>query len=226
MQTNPYITITGNVSKFDTDNHSFTMTLTQYIVLTHTVSPFPIHAYFADTNSKKRWGTEGPKVAVRSTVTVGSLLQQVVRQCTLNRTLESAQVEIMNIAYLTTQSNLANSPIRTFTLSLQRSKLIPHYHSHPLEDRNTKSRKRWTWNDLSQGSQLSLSTSSSQPITEQAEHSKDKKTSPHSQHSLPSTSSSHGKRKQDADDSNDDEDVKRELEKTADDSDSEKKCVT
>lgn len=119
MQTNPYITITGNISKFDADDRSFTMTPTQYIVLTHTVSPFPIHAHFADTNSKKRWGTDGPKVAVGSTVTVGGLLQRVVRQCTLDRTLESAQVKIMNIAYLTTQSNLANTPIRTFTLSLQ-----------------------------------------------------------------------------------------------------------
>ena len=73
MQINPYIIITGNVTKFDVDERSFTMTPTQYIILTHMTSPFPIHAHwhFVDSNSKKRWGPEGPKIAVGSTVTIG-----------------------------------------------------------------------------------------------------------------------------------------------------------
>ena len=75
MQTNPYITITSNVSQFDADEHSFTITPTQYIILTYTASPFPTHAHFADTNSKKRWGADGPKVTVGFTITSGSSLQ-------------------------------------------------------------------------------------------------------------------------------------------------------
>ena len=57
MQTNPYITITGNVSHFDTDDRSFTISPSQYIILTHTTAPFPIHTHFADTNLKKKVGT-------------------------------------------------------------------------------------------------------------------------------------------------------------------------
>jgi hypothetical protein len=75
MQTTPYITITGTVSKFDTEDCTFTMAPTQYVILTHTTSPFPIHAHFADSNSKKRWGAEGPKVAVGSTITLGGSLE-------------------------------------------------------------------------------------------------------------------------------------------------------
>ena len=48
MQINPYIIITGNVTKFDVDERSFTMTPTQYIILTHMTSLFPIHAHFID----------------------------------------------------------------------------------------------------------------------------------------------------------------------------------
>jgi hypothetical protein len=119
MQTSPYITITGNISKFDTDDRSFTMTPTQYIVLTHTVSPFPIHGHFADSNSKKRWGADGPKVAVGSTITLGGFLQRVVRERTLDRALDFTEVEVMNIAYLSTRGNLTSSPPRTFFLALQ-----------------------------------------------------------------------------------------------------------
>jgi hypothetical protein len=57
MQINPYITVTGNVAKFDAQDRSFTMMPTQYVVLTHTSSAFPIHAHFADSDSK-RWGPD------------------------------------------------------------------------------------------------------------------------------------------------------------------------
>lgn len=117
MQTNPYITITGTVTKFDTDDRSFAMTPTQYVILTHTNSPFPIQAHFADSSSKKRWGAEGPKVAVGSTITLGGLLERVVRDHTIDRALQFAQVEVANIAYLGARSNLAPSPIRMFSFS-------------------------------------------------------------------------------------------------------------
>ena len=75
METNPYITATGTVTKFDSGDHTFTMTPSQYVILTHTTSPFPIHAHFADSDSKKRWGAEGPRVAIGSSITLGGSLQ-------------------------------------------------------------------------------------------------------------------------------------------------------
>ena len=113
MQSNPYITITGNVSHFDSDERSFTISPSQYIILTHTAAPFPIHAHFADTNSKKRWGPEGPKVAVGSTITLGGSLQRIVRERNIDRTFEFAQVEVTTIAYLGTRGNLAGPASRT-----------------------------------------------------------------------------------------------------------------
>ena len=69
MKNNPHITVTGNVTSFDKNNHSFTMTPTPYAILTCANDPFPIHAHFADSTSKKRWGNEGPKAMIGSTIT-------------------------------------------------------------------------------------------------------------------------------------------------------------
>ena len=118
LETNPYITVTGCVSKFDSENRSFTMTPTQYIILTHSTSPFPIHADFADSTSKKRWGTEGPRVVVGSSITFGGFLQRVVREHNIDKPLQFAQVEVANIAYLgSTRSNFSTSQIRTYPFS-------------------------------------------------------------------------------------------------------------
>lgn len=117
METNPYITITGTVAKFDIEHRSFTMAPTQYVVLSHSNSPFPIHAHFADSDSKKQWGPEGPRVTVGTTITLGGSLQRVVREHTIDRPLEFAQVEVTNIAYLGSRSNLPSSPIRTYNYS-------------------------------------------------------------------------------------------------------------
>ena len=117
MQINPYITVTGNVSEFDANNRSFTITPTQYIILTHTAAPFPIRGHFADTDSKKRWGTDGPKVAVGSTITLGGSLQWVVRQRNLDRSFEFAQVKVTTIAYLGTRGNLTGPSSRISFLS-------------------------------------------------------------------------------------------------------------
>jgi hypothetical protein len=117
MQNNPYITVTGNVTKFNPEDHTFTMTPTQYIVLTHTTSSFPIHAHFTDSTSKKRWGADGPKVAVGSTITLGGFLQRVVREHSIDNLLQFAQVEVTNIAYLSTRTNLGPSTIRMFSLT-------------------------------------------------------------------------------------------------------------
>lgn len=117
MKTNLYITITSCVSAFDSKDCSFAMTPTQYIVLNHTTSPFPVHAHFIDTNLKKRWGADGPKVAVGMTVTLGGLLEQVIRQHTFERALDFAEVKVTNIAYLSARSNLTPSPMCMFLLS-------------------------------------------------------------------------------------------------------------
>ena len=112
MELSPYITITGNVSKFDIEERSFTMSPTQYVLLTHSSAPFPIHAHFADSDSKKRWGSDGPKVTVGSTVTLGGSLLRVTREPTIERSLQFAEIEVSNIAYITTHN--FTSPIRTF----------------------------------------------------------------------------------------------------------------
>jgi hypothetical protein len=51
---------------------------------------------------KKRWGVEGPRVSVGSTVAFGGLLEQIVREHTSDRVLQFAQVIVANIAYLGT----------------------------------------------------------------------------------------------------------------------------
>ena len=53
----PYINVTGIVTRFDADDHTFNMCPTQYITLPHTSSPLPLHGYFIES---KRWG-EGKK---------------------------------------------------------------------------------------------------------------------------------------------------------------------
>lgn len=81
METNPYITMTGTVTRFDADDHTFAMMLNQYIVLTHSLLPFPIYAHFTNWDSKKRWGPDG------STITFGNLLERLYVNRTLTRDL-------------------------------------------------------------------------------------------------------------------------------------------
>ena len=113
MEINPYISVTGNVTSFNVDDRTFTMTPSQYTVLTHTQSPFPIHGTFIDSSSKKRWGPDGPKVAVGSTISIGGSFQRVVRQQNVDRIFDFAQVEVMNVAYLVTRMTLSTSPTCT-----------------------------------------------------------------------------------------------------------------
>jgi hypothetical protein len=114
METTPYITVTGTVTSFNTDDHTFAMTPNQYIVLTHSSLPFPIHAHFANSDSKKRWGPDGPKVTVGSTISFGGLLERVVCERNINKRLELAEIEVANIAYFGTRANLT-APIRMFS---------------------------------------------------------------------------------------------------------------
>ena len=106
METNPFISVTGTITSFDADEHTFTMSPNQYIVLSRTSLPFPIYAHFANSSSTKRWGSQGPKVFVRSTITFGGLFEKVVCEQTTKKKLEYAQVEVHHIAYFGTQGNL------------------------------------------------------------------------------------------------------------------------
>jgi len=86
---------TGTVDQFNGEDRSFVMTPKQ----------------FADWHSNKRWGADGPKVTVSTTITFSGFFQRVVRERTLDRTLEFIEVEVASIAYLSTCSNLTtNSP--------------------------------------------------------------------------------------------------------------------
>lgn len=78
------------------------MMLNQYIVLTHLSLPFSIHAHFANWDSKKRWGPNGPKVTIGSTIAFGGLLERVVCEWNINKRLELAEIEVASIAYFGT----------------------------------------------------------------------------------------------------------------------------
>jgi len=90
----PLITVMGTVTNFNTEDHTFMMTPTQYVVLPRAASPFPIHAHFVDSESKKRWGTEGPRVAVGSTITFAGFMERIVHNCNINRTLAFVEIEV------------------------------------------------------------------------------------------------------------------------------------
>ena len=113
METNPFITVTGTVTSFNADERTFTICPNQYIVLSRTSLPFPIHAHFANSSSTKRWGSDGPKVFVGTTITFGGLLEKVVLERTKEKRLEYAQVEVHYITYFGAPPNLSTSPTRT-----------------------------------------------------------------------------------------------------------------
>ena len=58
METNPYITITGSVTKFDSEDRSFTMTPTQYVILTHTQHHLFQYMHISQTALLKRDGAQ------------------------------------------------------------------------------------------------------------------------------------------------------------------------
>ena len=87
------------------------MTPTQYTILQHSTSPFPITAYFADPESK-RWGNNGPRVTVGSTITFGGHLLRITRERNIDRTLSFAEIEVHNITYLSIP-NIPDSPSST-----------------------------------------------------------------------------------------------------------------
>ena len=115
---NLYITVAGTIASFDTEDHTFTMTPSQYIGLIHASSGFSIHAHFVDWESKKRWGSNGPKAAVGSTITFGGFLERVAHERDINKSLSFAEVEVTNITYLSNHGNSFVSPGGTFFLSL------------------------------------------------------------------------------------------------------------
>ena len=128
MKVNPYITVAGTIARFDAGNHTFTMTPTQYIGLIHASSGFPIHAHFIDRESKKRWGSNGPKAAVGSTITLRGFLERVAHECDINKSLSFAEVEVTNIAYLSNHGNNFISPGHTFFFSSENVRSTKLHH--------------------------------------------------------------------------------------------------
>ncbi|KAF8805152.1 hypothetical protein BYT27DRAFT_7104584 [Phlegmacium glaucopus] len=112
-RTRPYITISGVITHLNVEDYSFEMSPTQYIALAHTATPFPIHAYFVES---KRWGDgKKPKVSVGSTIALGGFLEKIRRERDIERTVSIVEVEIINIAFLSTRSNTQLSPHRLFS---------------------------------------------------------------------------------------------------------------
>ena len=172
METNPFITVTGTVSSFDADEHTFTMSPNQYIVLSRTSLPFPIYAHFANSSSTKRWGPHGPKVFVGSTITFGGLFEKVVCDRTHEKRLKYAQVEVHYIAYFGTQGNLSMTPPRMSSSY----NTLPNINLQSLESENSSSglRKRWNWESLRKSSDLpQASQSSSSASPTKRKHSED-----------------------------------------------------
>ena len=191
METNPYIMATGTVTSFDAENHTFAMTPNQYIVLTHSSLPFPINAHFANSESKKRWGSEGPKVTVGSTITFGGLLQRVVCERNINKKLERAEVEVASIAYFGTRGNLTASPARMFSEKNILNCKTKSF-SLGLENQGSGLRRQWNWDSIRKSSLLS-------------------------QPGQPSTSTSTGEKRKRSEELEEDNEIKRE--KTADNKD-------
>lgn len=81
-----------------------------YAGLTRESPTFPIQAHFVD--SEKRWGSHGPKVTTGSIVAFGGHLERIVRECNVDRSLSFVQIEVVNIAYLSTRGEALTSPTR------------------------------------------------------------------------------------------------------------------
>jgi len=108
----PYINVTGIITNFDTDDHSFEMCPTQYIALPRTSSSLPLHGYFMES---KRWG-EGkkPRLSIGSTVAFGGFIDRIRRERNIDKAILSMEIEIANIAYISNRPNIQNSPNREF----------------------------------------------------------------------------------------------------------------
>lgn len=158
METNPYIFVTGTVDSFNSNDHTFTMTPSQYIVLTHSSLPFPIHGHFANWDSKKRWGPEGPKVTVGTTITFGGLLQTVVCERNIDKRLEYAEIEVTTISYFGSHNSPARMSSKTIIVYDNREQPFLGSEKHAAG-----SRRRWNWDSLRNSSQSSQPSTSASP---------------------------------------------------------------
>ena len=104
----PYVNVTGIITNFDTEDHSFNMCPTQYIALPHTTSPLPLHGYFMES---KQWG-DGKKLTLSlgSTIAFGGFIDRIRREHSIDKAMLSMEIEVANIAYIATRLNTQNSP--------------------------------------------------------------------------------------------------------------------
>ena len=112
----PYVNVAGNIRSFNSDDRTFTMAPFLYASLTRESPIFSIQAHFVD--SEKRWGSHGPKVTARSIIAFAGCLERIVRECDVDRSLSFIQIEVLNIAYLSTRRDTFTSPTHMIFFSL------------------------------------------------------------------------------------------------------------
>ncbi|KAF8798914.1 hypothetical protein BYT27DRAFT_7177119 [Phlegmacium glaucopus] len=127
-KTRPHITAMGTITHFSPDDHSFQMSPSQYIALPRTSSPFPLHGYFLES---KRWGDgKSPKLFIGSTIAFGGFIDRISRERDVHRTVSAIEIEVVNIAWLSSRTPSQFSPDRSTT-------------------RTTSSRTRWNYKNPS-----------------------------------------------------------------------------
>jgi hypothetical protein len=90
--------------------------------LLRSFSTFPIHGYFLES---KRWGdSKFPKLYPNSTITFGGFIDRVKRRHDDDRTLFSVDVEVVNLAFISTQTGPQMSPNRNRPLYFFNSHLL------------------------------------------------------------------------------------------------------
>jgi hypothetical protein len=121
----PYISVTGSVTNVCQSDHSFDMSPSQYIALPRCSSPFPIHGHFIES---KRWGEgKSPKMFVGSTVAFGGFVDRIKRERDKDYTVCAVNVEVVNLAFITTSSTSQFLQNRKTSPSLLHSLIPPLY---------------------------------------------------------------------------------------------------
>jgi hypothetical protein len=82
------------------------------MALPRSFSTFPIHGYFIES---KRWGdSKTPKLFAASTISFGGFIDRVRRHHDFERTLFAVDVEVVNLAFISTQPTSQLTPNRIY----------------------------------------------------------------------------------------------------------------
>jgi hypothetical protein len=99
----PYIALTSTITSFNSYDHSFDMSPSQYTALTHSSSSLPIHGHFIES---KRWG-EGkkPKLFPGTTVSLGAFIDRIHRERDINRSVSQIEIEVLTVSFIPIQTH-------------------------------------------------------------------------------------------------------------------------